>query len=502
MAIRLLALGILIGAGFGTAQDAKPPSTPVRNVVDEYFGVKVDDPYRYLEKLDDPEVAAWFKAQAAYTSTTLAAIPGRDAVLARLQELDRSTPASIRNVRRLSENRVYYEKQPAGENVFRLYVRDGFRGAERLLVSPETFVTKTSEHMTVDWWEPSRDGRYVAFGISPSGSERPVLHIIDTASGKLLPDTIDRCRMGEVSWAEDNRSFLYNRLPKVAANAPPAAQYQNSHVYRHVLGRDPEQDPAVLGPGAPGVTPEPNWRPFTVFTPGSHYVLGVFVPGAEKRRIIYKQPIAAWGTQNDWTKLVDLSDEVVSFAVHGDDLYLVSQRHASNRQLLVAKLSGSDLRDARMLIPRGASVTEDVIEDVHAASDALYVRLAEAGSGKVMRLEYSSDAPKAVPRPGSTSACYTNPQVAGAVIGIESWVQRDATYTYDPSTGAIEKTNLEPESPTDIRGLEVTDVRVKKLRWNARSADDRRKGGIASGRQKSRASVWVWSIRGQPRSLH
>jgi len=82
----------------------------VRNVVDEYYDVKVDDPYRYIEKLDDPEVAAWFKAQAAYTDGTLAAIPGRKALLARLQELNASTPAHLINGRRLPENRIYYEK--------------------------------------------------------------------------------------------------------------------------------------------------------------------------------------------------------------------------------------------------------------------------------------------------------------------------------------------------------------------------------------------------------
>lgn len=83
MPARLLALAILISAGLAAAQDAKPAVAPVRNVVDEYYGLKVDDPYRYMEKLDDPEVAAWFKAQAAYTDATLAAIPGRKALLAR-----------------------------------------------------------------------------------------------------------------------------------------------------------------------------------------------------------------------------------------------------------------------------------------------------------------------------------------------------------------------------------------------------------------------------------
>lgn len=199
----------------------------------------------------------------------------------------------MQNVRRFPDDRIYYEKRPAGENVLRLYMRHGFQGAERLLVNPETFATHGSEHMSLDWWEPSRDGRYVVFGISSSGSEQSVLHIVDAASGKLLPDTIDRCRMGQVSWAEDN-SFFYNRLQKLAANAPPTDYLKSSRLYRHVIGRDAEQDPVVLGPGVPGGSAESmRWRPFAVLTPGSHYMLGVFIPGAEKRRIIYKQPITA-----------------------------------------------------------------------------------------------------------------------------------------------------------------------------------------------------------------
>ncbi len=68
------------------AAPAAPPVAPVRPVTDDYFGTKVVDPYRYMENLKDPKVAAWFKGQNAYTRAVLAKIPGRDALLARIRE--------------------------------------------------------------------------------------------------------------------------------------------------------------------------------------------------------------------------------------------------------------------------------------------------------------------------------------------------------------------------------------------------------------------------------
>ncbi len=456
---RFVVVTVLIGAGMAVTQDVKPPVAPVHNVVDEYYGVKVDDPYRYMEKLDDPQVAAWFKAQATYTEARLQVIPGRKALLARLQEINRSTPAVVQNVRRFPGNRIYYEKRVAGENQFKLYVRNGFKGTERLLVDASKFVTNASEHMSLDWWEPSRDGRFVVFGISRAGSEQAVLHVVDVGSGKLLTDTIDRCRVGQVSWAEDD-SFFYNRLQKMGANTQPTDYFKNSRLYRHVIGREADQDPAVLGPGVPDGNAETlRWRPVALITPGTHYVLGVYTPGAEKRRVIYKQPIAALGTKDGWTKVVDLADDITGFAVHRDDLYLVSQHDAPYGRVLVTNLSDPELKQATVLVPQGTSVVEEIV----AASDALYVRIADAGSGTVLRLEYGSTVRRAVPQPVSTSAWHleANPGVPGVIIGIDSWVRRVATYVYEPAAGATVNPHLESDSSTGIGEFQVSELRVK-----------------------------------------
>jgi len=86
---------------------ARPPVARVRPVVNDYFGTKIADPYRYMEHLDNPEVANWMKAQNEYTRRVLARISGRDELRARIEQLDKSVPARIGGVVRLAGAAIF-----------------------------------------------------------------------------------------------------------------------------------------------------------------------------------------------------------------------------------------------------------------------------------------------------------------------------------------------------------------------------------------------------------
>ena len=151
---------------------AMPPVAPVRPVVDDYFGTKVSDPYRYMENLKDPEVVAWMKAQNDYTRGVLAHIAGRDGLLSRVRDLDASVPARVRAVRKLAGRRYFYLKSLSAETIYKLYMRQGLDGNETLLVDPEKS-SKSGTPSAINYFFPSDDGRYVAYGISEAGSEQP-----------------------------------------------------------------------------------------------------------------------------------------------------------------------------------------------------------------------------------------------------------------------------------------------------------------------------------------
>src|SRR5277367_3007081 len=216
----LLLLAIGSSAAFS---QSKLPNTPVREVTEEYFGTTVSDPYRWLEHTKDAEVVAWTKAQNDYTRSVLAKIPGRDELLTRIKALDNA--GTVVGGLQVWGGRYFYFKTEPGFDNRKLYVRDSLQAPERLLVDPEKLTASGGKHFSIDYFAPSLDGKYVLYGISPGGSEESVIHVSESATGKVLSDVIDRAQFGSPSWLPDG-SFLYTRTQKLAANAPPTAKYQ------------------------------------------------------------------------------------------------------------------------------------------------------------------------------------------------------------------------------------------------------------------------------------
>ena len=175
--MRRTTLAILAATLFLTGlafSQAALPKTPVREVTDDYFGTKVTDPYRWLENTSDAEVVAWMKAQNDYTREALAKIPGRDKLLDRIKQLDNAGP-SVGGLQVWGGHYFYLKAEPGSDNR-RLYVRDTVNAPERLLVDPEKLTTPDGKHFSIDYFAPSLDGKYVAYGISPGGSEESVMH--------------------------------------------------------------------------------------------------------------------------------------------------------------------------------------------------------------------------------------------------------------------------------------------------------------------------------------
>src|SRR5208282_4665590 len=207
-----IALPLLVLVPLLANAQSQLPNTPVRAVTEEYFGVKVVDPYRWLENSSDAEVVAWMKAQNDYTRAVLARIPGRDELLARIKSLDNAGD-TVSGLQVWGGHYFYYKTAPGSDNR-KLFVRDTLTSPERLLVDTEKMTTADGKHYSIDYFQPSLDGVYVGYGISLGGSEDSVLHILQSATGNVLPDSIDRAEFASPSWLPDGKSFFYTRAQK------------------------------------------------------------------------------------------------------------------------------------------------------------------------------------------------------------------------------------------------------------------------------------------------
>ncbi len=452
------ALALPTGADSHKADPSAPPVATVRVVTDEYFGVKVPDPYRYMEDLTNPEVTAWFKGQNDYTRGVLARISGRATLLERIKTLDEGAPARITDLRRLPGDRYFYQKRLASEDVAKLYVRDGLKSDERLLVDPTKFATPGGPHYVISYYAPSFDGKYVAAGVSAAGSEDAVLRVFDTSTAKETGDVIDRAQFGSPAWMPDGRSLLYNRLQQLTPTSAPTDRYLNSRTYLHVLGTPPEKDRLVFGVGTPSVNIDPADIPFVGTWPGASHALGVIAHGVRNEITVYVAPLDSLnGATVPWKRFCDVDDDVTGFDVHGGDLYLLSHHGASRYKVLHTKLADPDVARAELVVPPG----EAVIQNIAAAGDALYIQELDGGLGRLVQLSYSGGKPEKIQLPfdGSVGLSATEPRVPGTLVELASWTKARKIYVYDPSHKNVTDTQLQPvgkfDTPADLESVEV-----------------------------------------------
>jgi prolyl oligopeptidase len=435
-----------------------PPETPVREVKETFFGTEISDPYRWLEDLKSPEVSSWMHAQNDYTRAVLERIPNRDKLRTRIAELD---DAGVR-VQSLQSfgGRLFYLKQSAGEDNRKLYVHDGAGGAERLLLDPQTR-TANGVHYSIDYFQASPDGKLVAVGISPGGSENSVLHVLDASDGKEAGPSIDRAQFGAVYWLPGNRSFFYNRLRKPAADDPRTSYYLNSKDYLHHLEDDAEKDVPVFGNGlSSAVSMTESDFPFVAVPPGSKYAFGVIAHGVQIENTIYVTSLdSLHDASASWRKIADVGEEVTNFDIHGDHVYLLSHHEASRFKILGVELPKDEVAHARVLMP----ASEGVITGIQAAADALYVQKLDGGLGKLWRLPYEGGAATEIRLPfeGAIQEIFVNPAEQGVYVRLASWTKSSLIFHYDPKKNVLEDTKIIPRSPVDFSGIESEEVKAK-----------------------------------------
>jgi prolyl oligopeptidase len=447
-AATLLSCTTLAAAALPPAPDAK--QVPV---TDTYFGTRVVDPYRWMES-GGPEFAAYLKASNDRTRAVLDAIPGRKALVSRLQSLMDTAEVSHDVV--IRKGAFFYEKTPRGANSAKLYARSGIGGVERVLVDPDAM---SGPRQAISYFVPSNDGTHVAVGLSPGGSENATLRIVDVASGKLLPDASERADFGVTAWSDDGTSVLYMRRQQLAPGAPPTDKYVNVRTYRHILGAPSSADLPVFGASVnPAVRPTPTQFASLGVSPETPYASGVLINGVEPWTTLYLAPKTALTNPatTPWRLVIRPEDKVTNAVVHGDTIYAITAKDAP-RFKLVKFAAGGSFANAVDVIPAGTRV----IDGLGSASDGVYVWSREDGLGRITRVGYEgSISDVALPVNGTVAGVETEYDRPGFVAQLTSWTQSPLWYQYDPSTNRVADTKLDAPSPVDYSAIVAEEVKV------------------------------------------
>ena len=204
-------------------------------VVDEYFGTKVADPYRWLENDTTAETAQWVNAQRAVTEDYLSQIPFRETLKQRMTELVNYERFSLPSKR---FNRYIFSKNDGLQNQNVIYIQNSLDEEPSVLLDPNTLSDDGTVALSGTF--QSNDGKYLAYSIQRSGSDWVEIYVMDIATRELLPDHIQWAKFTGASWYKDG--FFYGAYDRPEEGKEFSNVNENHKIYYHKLGTPQEED--------------------------------------------------------------------------------------------------------------------------------------------------------------------------------------------------------------------------------------------------------------------
>jgi prolyl oligopeptidase len=221
----------------GLSQGLSYPKTKTQDQTDEYHGVKVADPYRWLEDDRSEETAAWVKAQNEVTFGYLAKIPFKDKIFVDIEKAYNypkySAPAK-------KGSYFYFYKNDGLQNQAVLYRQKGLKGAPEVVLDPNKLSADGTTRLTV--FSLSKDGRYAVLGFSKGGSDWQEYNVMDMQTLSILTDKVEWVKVSGAAW--QGNGFYYSRYPKPEGSAL-AAKNENHQVFYHQIGSEQKDDKLI-----------------------------------------------------------------------------------------------------------------------------------------------------------------------------------------------------------------------------------------------------------------
>lgn len=340
-----------------------PPSARVEPVGENLHGRQITDPYRWLENPELEETQRFVREQNSYTRSVLETIPGRDHLRRRIEQL--LTIGRVASPR-IGGGKYFYERRDGRQNQPVVYVRDQASAEHtkhKAGDSPETEralidVNALSPDGTIalDWWYPSDDGRYVAYGTSANGSELSTLQVIEADSGKLLPEKIERTRAASLAWLPDSSGFYYTRYPR-PGDFPAGEEMYHRRVFFHALGSEENadgcKDPLIFP--EPGQSLDPQHWPSVTISNEGRWLLVEISQGWTKTELHLKDLSFP---KSDFLPIT----EGKNFLYHGEildgQIYITCNEDAPRFRVLKAECVRPQRQNWKEIIPQSDGVIE------------------------------------------------------------------------------------------------------------------------------------------------
>jgi len=332
------------------------PHSRKDDVVEDYHGTPIADPYRWLEDPFVDEVQAWITEQNTLTADYMSEISARQVIQQRLQRYyDGARPEAPRRV----EERVFYLRNDGLQDQAVLYWREGADGDEHVLLDPNTLSEDGTIALTN--WSVSRDGKRLAYALSSSGSDWQTAHVRDVDSATDYDEVLEWLKFTSMSWLPDSSGFYYSRYPAQGSQDDQSVSLDLA-VYLHTVGTPQSDDPHIYA-----LPDEPELLMSPVITEDGEYLLIYVFGGASNRNRIHYRPLHSDG---DFIRLLDDNDaRYLALTTIDRTMIIHTDYDAPRGQVIAIDLDQPEREHWRTLIPE----SDGSISSAHIAGDYIVI---------------------------------------------------------------------------------------------------------------------------------
>ena len=424
------------------------PRTTRENVVDDLHGRKIPDPYRWLEADSSERVREWTDQQNARTRTVLDALPQRAAFAHRLREL---LSVGLLSTPRPIGGRIFHTRREGEQKQSVLYVRDAIDAPDRALVDPNAL--DAAGLVTLDWYYPSADARYVAYGLSRGGDEMSTLQVVETTTGKDLADRIPHTQRSTVAWVSSEGGFYYTVHP-APGSVPPGDENYYRRVRFHRLGDDPAKDELVFGEGRPkeeilGVSTSPDGR----------WVLLIAFKGWAKSDLYL---LDREHPERGLATVMEGKDAVADGFVLDDRVWLLTNLDALNYRIVAARCEAPDDEHWETVVAEGPAV----IQSFDRTRDRIAVLRLVRATSRLATYDLRGRDEREIGLPSLGAVEVVDGDRVGDLIGytFQSFTQPPIAFVADARTGDTR----EIARLAMPRGLDVASIAVEQTTYPSR----------------------------------
>ncbi len=400
------------------------PKTDTVEQSDDYFGTKIDDPYRWLEDDTSDKTAKWVVAQNAVTNAYLDAIPGRDKLKNRISEL-----MNYPKYGAPSKKGEFYTffKNDGLQNQSVMYVQTGLNGKAEVLLDPN----KLSNDGTVALQavEISKNQKYMAYTVSASGSDWQTGYVMDFKTKKLISDKLENLKFSSISWNGDE-GFYYNGHSKPTDEATKfSASTEYQKVFYHKIGTPQSSDVLIY-------EDKVNARRFVSakLTKDARYLILNISEGTDGNELKIKD---LKNSKSEFTTLIKgFSTNASVIETSDDKLLLLTNQDAPNYKLVLIDPKMPAKENWKTIIPE----QKEKLQNVTTAGGKLFASYLKDASTQMKQFDFSGKFEYEVKFPvvGTASGFSADKNETTLLYSFTSFIYPTTIFKYDITKGTSE----------------------------------------------------------------